>query len=350
MKKIIGILIAVFGLMAAGGGSAFAVTVYGGSVDTTKTTLSSAIVANSTTQWCVASSTGIVLPSLAGNTVGSYLVTDKEAAQVIGAGASTTCFVVKRGQLGSSSSVSHISGRTVWVGNVATGSGDNSRPFSGGAIAPTPPSGGCTASAQYSLPVIYIPPNTALTQDAVKFYCFANVWTKGYEQETQGQSPYTSWTTYPTPGNVVAPAAVTDVSGKLWFSQIYVGANSTATGACILSGSGGSTDSQIFAVWDSAGNLLANSALAGAVGATSLLSCQAFVSPIVLAGGNSYFIGVQGNGTTAATFSAYKTGGAPTSYLTGVQTGGAFGTILPITAANIPTTFTTAVGPYMSLY
>lgn len=348
MRKLISIIIGALGLMAVSGGQSAFASVYGGSVDTTSTTLSAAIVAGTTTQWCVASATNINITSI--SQTGSYLVTDKEAVQVTTAGASTTCFNVKRGQLGSAPTA-HLSGRKVWVANVATGSGDSSRPFSGGAITPTPPSGSCTASAQYSLPVIYIPANTDTpTMDAVKYYCFAGTWTDGIEQQGQGRSPYTAWTTYPTPGNVVAPVAVTDVSGKLWFSQIYVAANSTATGACILSGSGGSTDSQIFALWDSAGNLLANSALTGAVGATSLLSCQAFVAPITLTGGNSYFVGVQGNGTTAATFSAYKTGGAPTSYLTGVQTGGAFGTVLAIATANIPTTFTTAVGPYMSLY
>ena len=326
---------------------AFAIGVNGGSVDTTNTTLSAAVTAGQTFI-CVASATNINVRSVSQG--GSFLVFDKEAVQVTTAGTSATCFNVKRGQLGSSATA-HISGRKVWVGNVATGSGDSSRPFSGGAITATPPSGSCTASAQYSLPVIYVPANSDTPgQDARAYYCTAGVWTSGWNQETGGQSNYTFWTTYPTPGNVVAPAAVTDVSGKLWFSQIYVGDTTLSTGACILSGSGGSTDSQIFAIWDVTGKLLANSALAGAVGATSLMSCQAWVSPIVLPGPNSYFIGIQGNGTTAATFSAYKTGGAPTGYLTGVQTGGTFGTIANISSANIPTTFTTAVGPYMSLY
>lgn len=80
------------------------------------------------------------------------------------------------------------------------------------------------------------------------------------------------------------------------------------------------------------------------------MQCLPWVSSIILTGPNTYFLGLQGNGTTAAQFSAYKTGGAPTGYLTGVQTGGTFGTILNITSTNIPTTFTTAVGPYGSLY
>lgn len=345
MNKLIKVLLAA----ALFGVPAFA-TVYGGQVDTTSTTLTTTVsvpVNGQQTQWCVASATNISVPSISSS--GSYLVVDKEAAYVEAAGSGTLCFVVKVGQLGSAA-MGHRNGRKVWVGNTANGSGDSSRPFTGGAIVSTPPSGTCTASSQYSLPIIYVQPNTTTDTEAAKFYCFASTWTNGVGNGSGGQNPYSGWTTYPTPGNVVAPAAVTDVSGKLWFSQIYVGSNTGTTGACILSGSGGGTDSQIFALWDNQGNLLATSALTGAVGATSLLSCQAWVAPIILTGPNTYFIGVQGNGTTAATFSAYKTGGAPTNYLTGVQTGGAFGTILAIATANIPTTFTTAVGPYMSLY
>lgn len=346
MNKLIRILLAA----ALFGVPAFA-TVYGGQVDTTSTTLTSAVsvpLNGQNTQWCLASATNVSVPSITSS--GSYLVVDKEAGYVEAAGSGSLCFVVKVGQLGSAA-MGHRNGRKVWVSNTANGSGDSSRPFTGGAIVSTPPSGTCNASLQYSLPIIYVQANNDTPAgETIKYYCIASAWANGIGNGNEGQSPYSGWTTYPTPGNVVAPAAVTDVSGKLWFSQIYVGSNTGTTGACILSGSGGATDSVIFALWDSAGTLMANSALTGAVGATSLLSCQAWVSPIILTGPNTYFIGVQGNGTTAATFSAYKTGGAPTNYLTGVQTGGAFGTILNITTANIPTTFTTAVGPYMSLY
>lgn len=346
-QKLISLTFAIGAALAAPQ-YVLATGVNGGSVDTTSTTLSAALTASQGGQVCVASATNINVTSI--SQTGTYLVFDKEAVQVTTAGATTLCFNVKRGQLGSAV-VAHVSGRKVWVGNVATGSGDSSRPFSGGAITATLPSGGCTASAQYSLPVIYVPPNNAPIMDALKAYCIAGAWTIGAEQQTQGQSPYTAWATYPTPGNVVAPVAVTDISGKLFFSQVIVGANSTATGACVLMGSGAGTDAIIFALWDAAGNLLANSALAGsATGSASLMQCQAFVAPISLTGPNSYFIGVQGNGTTAAQYSMYKTGGAPTGYLTGVQTGGAFGTILNITAANIPTSFTTAEGPYATLY
>lgn len=338
MNKLIRILIAV-GLAVP----AFA-TVYGGSVDTTKTTFSAAVTTTQT-YVCLVSATGVNLNSISQS--GTLLISDKEEMAVTTQGTSTLCFNVKRGQDGTAPS-SHLNGRNVWVTNVATGTGDSSRPFAGGAITKTAPSGSCTASAQYSLPIIFIGRQNDINS-GYSYFCDAGVWTAGVSQQTGGQSPYTVFTTYPTPGNVVAPTPITDVSGKLFFSQILVESNSLSTGACILNGSGAGTDSYIFALWDATGKLVANTALAGvASSGASLLQCIAWVTPTILTGPNTYFIGVQGNGTTAAQFSAYKTGGAPTGYLTGSQTGGSFGTILNI--ATIPTTFTTAVGPYMSLY
>jgi hypothetical protein len=121
----------------------------------------------------------------------------------------------------------------------------------------------------------------------------------------------------------------------------------TSTGACDLNGTVG-TDKVIYALWDSAGNLLATTALAGTNTATnSKYQCIAWVTPVNITGPGTYYIGLQGNGT-ADTFQAYATGGAPPNYATGVQTGGAFGTILPL--ATPSTTFTTAIGPLMIVY
>lgn len=348
-QKLISITLAL-GAVFAAPQFAHAVTLYGGSVDTTKTTLSAAVtipVNGNNQQICVASATNINVTSI--SQTGTYLVIDKEAVQVTTAGSSTTCFNVKRGQLGTAPA-GHISGRNVWVGNVATGSGDSSRPFSGGAITSNVPTGSCTASQQYSLPVIFVGQNNFINT-GFSYYCDADVWSAGQSQQTGGQASYTSWTTYPTPGNVVAPVAVTDVSGKLFFSQVIPLTNTLTTGACILNGSGAGTDNYIFALWDASGTLVTTTALAGtASSGASLLQCIAWTTPIVITGPNAYFVGVQGNGTTAAQFSGYKTGGAPTGYLTGAQTGGTFGTVLDIATANIPTTFTTGLGPYMSLY
>ena len=141
---------------------------------------------------------------------------------------------------------------------------------------------------------------------------------------------------------------VTDVSGKLWFSGLWVPYSHISTGGCLFNGSGALADKVILALWDRNGVLVANSALAGVTqSGTSAYQCQSWVTPAVLQGPALYFVGVQGNGATAASWTATPAGFAPTNYPTGVQTGGTFGTILPIAAP--PTSFTAAVGPIMTI-
>jgi hypothetical protein len=162
-------LLKILGLAALAGASAYA------QLTTPSTTLSTAIAASTTAQWCVASATGVVVPSLSGSTAGSFLNVDREFAQVVSAGSSTTCFNVKRGQLGSSANYSHASGARVWVGAPAIGSGDNSRPFNGAFVGP-PPSGNCTASAQFTLPVITSTPLATGVPAGSVFTCAGGRW------------------------------------------------------------------------------------------------------------------------------------------------------------------------------
>ena len=123
-----------------------------GQATTTQTTLSTSITASGQSNTvCIASATGVVIPSATTN--GSYLGIDQEAVRVTAtAPGNTNCYRVTRGQLGTAVA-GHNSGSTVWVGNAATNSGDSSRPFNGAFVA-TVPSGACTASQQYTLPVI----------------------------------------------------------------------------------------------------------------------------------------------------------------------------------------------------
>ena len=125
-----------------------------GQLTTTSTTLSTAITSTSQNEWCLASSTGVVLNSTSGNA--SYLFVDREAAQITSQGSTSTCYKVKRAQLGTAQAA-HSASSKVWVGQAATGTGDTSRPFTG-AFTTTLPTGACTASAQYTLPVIYTGP------------------------------------------------------------------------------------------------------------------------------------------------------------------------------------------------
>jgi hypothetical protein len=169
-------LIASFAFLAVligGGNPAF------GQATTTSTTLSSAVTANTAQQICVASATGIAAPIM--SAAGTYLVVDREAVQVASAGSSSTCWNVKRGQLGTSAGSAHLSGAKVWVGNVATGTGDTSRPFSGAFIGSVP-SGSCTASAQYTLPVIFMGNSAGIAAASAVYTCAGGVWGRLMEQ------------------------------------------------------------------------------------------------------------------------------------------------------------------------
>lgn len=342
MRTLISI-IGALGLLAAGESTAFA------QLATPNTTFSVAIAPQSgnsgggvNPQWCLASATGVVLPSLAAGTGGSYLFSDKEAAVVTAQGASATCFVVKRGQLGTSSGYGHSTAAKVWVGNVATGTGDTSRPFAGGVLTANVPSGSCTSSAQYSLPVIIYGPNNSDFSGGTA-YCVAGYWSVSTLGE--GQAPVTNvqpFTAFTTLSNSIAGVSVTDVAGTIWFSQLQIPNSATLTGACVLNGATVGTDKWIVALYDASGVLVANSATAGTTTAgVSLYQCIAFTATASVVGPATYYLALQGNGTTD-NFSAYKTGGAPTNYGTQSQAG-VFGTLAAMTTPTV--TFTTAKGP-----
>lgn len=310
-------------------------------LSTTNTTLTSPIAANTTAQVCVASATGIVVPSVA--VAGSLVSFDKEIDQVLSAGASANCFKVRRGVLGTSAAYSHATGAKVWVGQPATGTGDSSRPFSGGAFAPNIPSGICTASAQYTLPIIVygtLGGGTAV----VPYNCIGGYWVVG-EGQNPSAVPYTSFATFPAPPATTA-TSVTDVAGTIWTSQLAVPFNGTLTGACVLNGATVGTDKWIVALYDSTGALVANSALAGTTTAgVSIMQCLPFVSTLAVYGPGTYYLALQGNGTTD-NFKAYAAGMAPTNYGTNSQTG-VFGTLAAVTPS---ITFTAGKGPIGSVY
>ena len=141
MKTLNGTLI----LLALCAGSAL------GQLATLNTTLALPITAGSTAQFCLASGAGVAFASPSQSA--SILFVDQEAVQVTYPGSTANCFKVKRGQLGTGAGANHAAGAIVWVGQAAPASGDSSRPFSGVFVS-VRPSGACTASVQYSLPVI----------------------------------------------------------------------------------------------------------------------------------------------------------------------------------------------------
>ncbi len=100
-------------------------------------------------------------------------------------------------------------------------------------------------------------------------------------------------------------------------------------------------------LYDSAGTALANSALAGQASATaSVYETYAFTSKFYVVGPARYFGCLQDNAVNSTTVRMAVTGQADQEWTKG-QTGATFGTVPALT---VPTTFTTAVGPFTGLY
>jgi hypothetical protein len=133
----------------------------------------------------------------------------------------------------------------------------------------------------------------------------------------------------------------------MYCSEIDLPANKLVTGLGVLNGTTVGTDNHLVALYDATGNLIANSAVAGVVAASaSTYQTIAFTTSYYLVGPAQYFGCLQTNGTTA-TVRMIVTGTQDT-FLTKGVTSITFGTI-PATIT-VPTTFTTAVGPYLEWY
>lgn len=201
---------------------AIALAAFGQAV-TTNTTVAVAIDANTNTQWCITSATGVSLPAVTGQ--GSFLFVDHEAARVTGAGTSSTCFKVSRGQLGTAAGYSHAVGAVVWVSQAATGTGDSSHPFSGGALVRYPPSGSCVAANQFSLPIILLGAEgqgvgTVMT-------CLSSKW-----QTIAPSTPVSLGTVVASATTIVPTAFMFHVSGTTAIVNITVPVGLTA-GSCL---------------------------------------------------------------------------------------------------------------------
>lgn len=144
-----------------------------GQLTTPSTFLAAAVFGGTTSQWCVTDASAIVLPSVGVN--GSLLLADQEVAQVIGAGSNSTCFKVRRGQMGTSATASHVLGAQVWIGQPATSSGDPSRPFNG-AFVTSVPVGSCVIEDQYTLPVLYVGATANGAFPGSQYQCTNGTW------------------------------------------------------------------------------------------------------------------------------------------------------------------------------
>lgn len=106
-------------------------------------------------------------------------------------------------------------------------------------------------------------------------------------------------------GGVARASIGTDavhVAGTIYVSEIWIPTNKTITGIGVLNGTVVGTDKLIVGLYSSGGNLLANSALAGATSAgADGFQEIALTTPYAAVGPARYWIAVQCEGTTAAT-------------------------------------------------
>lgn len=131
----------------------------------------------------------------------------------------------------------------------------------------------------------------------------------------------------------------TPVAGTIYFTQINLPAMTVTNIGC-LNGGTAATDKLIYGLYNSAGTLVANTALAGVLAANADTFQQIALTATYTAVAGQYYIGWQTNGTTTRV----RTIAASTfiQMLTTSQTG-TFGTMAAI--GTIPTTVTADVGP-----
>jgi hypothetical protein len=135
------------------------------------------------------------------------------------------------------------------------------------------------------------------------------------------------------------------VAGTIYIAEVFIPRRMTVNGAAVLNGATASTDDIVIGLWDHQGNLVASTALTGALSANAnVFQAQAFTADYIATPGR-YFIGVQGEGTTAT----IRLIAASTfvDCMTGSQTG-TFGTLPALTT--VPVTFTATVGPIAYVY
>lgn len=140
--------------------------------------------------------------------------------------------------------------------------------------------------------------------------------------------------------------STTPVAGTIYWADVFIPETAKLlTGIGVLNAATVGTNKYVVGLYDSAGNLLANSALAGALtSGANAFQQVAFTATYTTKKPGRYWIGVQLDGTT----DRFRTVAAATwiDVLTTSATG-SFGTM---TALTPPTTFTADTGPIAYVY
>lgn len=218
---------------------------------------------------------------------------------------------------------------------------------------PLTPTGSCTRTQLQVLPIINT--NAALGDGGGTVSdCLGGRWVTG----NRIQWP-TSEVSSPVPGGTAYTAINTNGTAvgatTLYCTEIDVPTSILATGISILNGTTVTGNLRYAILYDASGVAIANSALAGQASVTaSVYENYPFVNTAAtpatgkfyVTGPARYFGCLQDNAVGSTTVRMAITG-TNDNLLTKGQTGATFGTV---PALVVPTTFTTAVGPYITLY
>lgn len=298
-----------------------------------QTTLAAAVTSQSTTTVSLTSVSGVV-----GTSTVIYVADGfGEAMFVNSVNTLAKTVSVTRGYQTPGSAHPHLSGALVFIVQ------GNAIPYAIKAIAP---GGSCTRTQQLYLPVISLTaPGQGLTTISD---CVGGVWTAG-SFLAQNQAPFRFY--FPVPGAVaytgIGGTGTAPTATGLFCTEIDLPYNFRMTGLGILNGTVVGTDNHTISIYDATGNLLANSAAAGVLAANaSTYQNISLTTPYYLVGPALYYGCMQSNGTTATV--RMVTAGTQDQILTKLTTGQTFGTFAP--TFTVPTTFTTAVGPYFTMF
>ncbi|HYF01276.1 MAG TPA: hypothetical protein VEJ18_20300 [Planctomycetota bacterium] len=132
------------------------------------------------------------------------------------------------------------------------------------------------------------------------------------------------------PAALNAGTDTTPVAGTVYYGSLYIPFRMLLTGAGYNIGSVGGTDSAIVSLYDTAGKLIASSALAGTlVGTANTMQEIAFTATAMVDGPGVYHVGVSVNGTTCRLRLGVANGSRGGSQV------GAFGTLDAITTVPV---------------
>lgn len=299
----------------------------------TNTTLSAAVTTPSpgngaSTLIVVASATGITAPSTSDPTKHTQLWVDRELMDVIGVNGTT--ITVDRGY-GGTTAAPHVNAAPVFIIPV-------SKATNFGVV----PQGSCTRANELLLPRINY--STGLVSD-----CLGGQWVQGDASQTT--RTINNLLRLPDPGasaltGLETAGTAAGAATEIYCTEIDLPYSALLTGLAVLNGTTVGTNKHFAILYDSTGNVLANSATAGTTTAgASTYQKLNFVSKFYAVGPARYFACDGLNGTTDTIRHAITA--VNDNVLGGTITGQTFGTAAAIT---VPSSFTTAKVPYFAVF